>query len=258
MLLTRAAVSSTASPLTSSVPSPPTPFPPRSFVQPLQCYTGTPQETRMLQLCLRLLGSRLAAGSVVDELVVTEKMKKQASLQKDSRASLQLQDYLGRLKQKHVLTRRLQVLCVLANLSFSPDAATASYVTCAACVCSASHALRCTGTSPSRYPQRLPPCNPCMLLPLLLPQCRRSLLPANTKMPLRTPCLKTHFCAIACLSCTASTARCCVHHRHPRSCTPSNLAHFTNVQCRLSSLLRKLQARAKLTSRCLCPLAFAA
>jgi hypothetical protein len=60
------------------------------------------------------------------------------------------------------------------------------------------------------------------------------------------------------LSCTASTARCCVHHRHPRSCAPSNLAHFTNVQCRLSSLLRKLQARAKLTSRRLCPLAFAA
>ena len=82
----------------------------------------------MLQLCLRLLSSRLAAGNVVDELIVTEKMKKQASLQKDSRASLQLQDYLGRLKQKHVLARRLQVLCVLANLSFSLDATSASYV----------------------------------------------------------------------------------------------------------------------------------
>jgi hypothetical protein len=90
--------------------------------------SGTPQETRMLQLCLRLLSSRLAAGSVVDELIVTEKMKKQALLQKDSRASLQLQDYLGRLKQKHVLARRLQILCVLANLSFSLDATSASYV----------------------------------------------------------------------------------------------------------------------------------
>ena len=91
-------------------------------------YLGTPQETRMLQLCLRLLSSRLAAGSIVDEIIVTEKLKKQASQQKDSRASLQLQDYLGRLKQKHVLNRRLQVLCVLANLSFSLDSSSASYV----------------------------------------------------------------------------------------------------------------------------------
>ena len=132
-------------------------------------YIGTPQETRMLQLCLRLLSSRLAAGSIVDEIIVTEKLKKQASLQKDSRASLQLQDYLGRLKQKHVLNRRLQVLCVLANLSFSLDSSSASYVqypaylrSCLTCV------FPCAGTSRSRFQRCLPLHSDWMSLFLLL------------------------------------------------------------------------------------------
>ena len=182
---------------------------------------GTPQETRMLQLCLRLLSSRLAAGSIVDEIIVTEKLKKQASLQKDSRASLQLQDYLGRLKQKHVLNRRLQVLCVLANLSFSPDSSSASYVQHPAHLRSClTRVFPCAGTSRSRFQRCLPLHSDWMSLSLLLSLYHQHLVLARIKMRLLTPCPKLLFCAIASLLCTASTARC----RLAQNTTPVALA----------------------------------
>lgn len=166
---------------------------------------GTSQETRLLQLCLRLLSSRLAAGSVVDELTVTEKMKKQASLQKDSRASLQLQDYLGRLKQKHILTRRLQVLCVLANLSFSPDSASPSYVPLLTHAAQASHCSVMYRSLFLRYLLLRHAWKSAILLQSLRHQ---HLLLAQTKTSLWTQCPKLRFYATACLLCTASMARC--------------------------------------------------
>jgi hypothetical protein len=166
----------------------------------------------MLQLCLRLLSSRLAAGNVVDELIVTEKMKKQASLQKDSRASLQLQDYLGRLKQKHVLARRLQVLCVLANLSFSLDATSASYVPYRFIFTQHSHPYLGPGIYRLRFLLCPPLHNVWMSALPWFHLYHRYLLLARTKKPLQTPCLKLFFCAIAYLLCTASTARCSFPH----------------------------------------------
>ena len=210
----------------------------------------------MLQLCLRLLSSRLAAGSIVDELIVTEKMKKQASLQKDSRASLQLQDCLGRLKQKHVLTRRLQVLCVLANLSFSPDASSSSYVTWPF---RPARVSLFADTSRLRFLRRPLPRNAWKSAFLLLSLCRRRLLPDHTKTPPQTPSLKLHSCAIACLSCTASMARLSFARiqRRPQFHF-AHSTHCTHMQFRSSNLRTNPQARVKSTSRRLCPLLFVA
>jgi hypothetical protein len=213
----------------------------------------------MLQLCLRLLSSRLAAGIVVDELIIIEKMKKQASVQKDSLAALQLQNYLGRLKQKHVLTRRLQVLCVLANLSFSPDSAIASYVdvipdlSAYSLIRSFLHRYISFNLPSASSPQRLD-----------------LALTSSTSAEPSIPAVRLHKQVPLDSLPEAALLRDCLFVMHGidgqvklfpvvnRSCVCFDSVHRTEIQRRSSSLLRSLLQRLKSTSRRHCPRLFVA